>query len=286
MRSAVPLITAAPLTDLRSGVEVFVVETRLEYPAAEGASAYQEHGLTVLVLMNPDEAARRWVRTEAPRYTGARTWIEEFPGDAWAAPVVEHLLALEPAFLDIVIGLHEPTDHVVLQVSSLMEQLRTDGRHHLDTVVAVTVPAVVRPATAVPLGWVAARDMPAAEGAILLHAGLAQLSAPDLIDEVYAEGLAEVWGSAEQPACLVVSDAEQLRHVQVPQGGGPTAVFCLVSPSFAQYRTVVRDLRTAGAESPLIVAAARLTLPGRALEGCPCVIVTAGGRVDEVTKSS
>ncbi|MDG0853381.1 hypothetical protein [Roseateles puraquae] len=265
---------------------MFVVETRLAFPGADGGDTHQEHSLTVLVLSNPDETSRRRLRAEVPRYVGARTWIAEFPADDWAGRVVEHLHALEPAFLDLVIGLQEPRDQAVLQVCHLLEQLRVEGRHHLGTLVAVASPEVARPATAEQLGWVLAPQMPAAEGAMLLHAGLAQLSAPDLIEEVSAEDLAGVWGSAAQPACLISADAGQLCHLPVWSARGRVAAFCLVSAQFGLYQAMVRDLSALGAENPLIVVAARLTLPGRAIEGWPCVIVTAAGRVGDVTKPS
>lgn len=273
MRSAVPLISAAPLPELRGGVELFVVETRLAYPGADG---HQEYGLTVLVLSNPDEASRRRLRVEAPRYVGARAWIAEFQGEDWATSVAGHLHALDAAFLDLVIGLQEPIGQAALQVDSLMQQLHAKGKHHLGTSVAVVSTAIAQSTMPEQLGWVIAQRMPAAEGAILLHAGLAQLSAPDLIDEVSAEDLAKVWGSAAQPACLVVADAEQLRLLRPVQHGGRIAAFYMGSATFSQYRTIARELAGAGIENPLIVAAARLTLSGRTYEGGPCVIVTAG----------
>lgn len=276
MRNAVPLITAAALPDLRGGVELFVVETRLLYPGAGGADGHQEHGLTVLVLTNPDEAARRRIRSEAPRYVGAQTWTAVLPGDDWASAVTEHLNARDAAFLDLVIELQEPSDQATLQSNSLLRQLRANGRHHLGTVVAVTSTSFARPAMAEQLGWVVAPQLSAAEAAILLHAGLAQLSAPDLIEEITAEDLAEVWGPAAQPARLVVSDADQLRHLRQVQKDGRIAVFCLDNGTFDQYRTIARDLRAAGIESPRIVVAAGLTLSGPTHADCPCVIVTAG----------
>lgn len=283
MRSAVPLITAAPLTELRGGVELFVVETRLLYPGADGADAHHEHGLTALVLSHSDETSRRRLRAEVPRYVGARAWIVECPGDDWAARVAEHLHALEPAFLDLVIGLQDPSDQAVLQACALLEQLRAEERHHLATVVAVAPREVIGPATPVRLGWVVAPHLPAGEAAILLHEGLAQLAAPDLIEEVSAEELTEVWGSAARPARLLVSDAAQLRYLPATHEEGPTAVFCLGSVTFSQYRAMAQSLRAAGIDSPLVVAAAGLTLLGRAYAGCPCLIVTKGGspRLDD-----
>lgn len=277
MRSAVPLISAAPLPELSGGVELFVVETRLAYPGAGGADGHQEYGLTVLVLSNPDEASRRRLRAEAPRYVGARTWIAEFPGEGWAAPVAGHLHALDAAFLDLVIGLQEPIGQAALQVRSLMQQLHSKGRHHLGTSVAVVSTAIAQSTMPEQLGWVMAPRMPAAEAAILLHAGLAQLSAPDLIDEVSAEDLVEVWGSAAEPACLAVLDAEHLRLLRPLHGSGGIAAFYLASGTFEQYRGIARDLRAAGIERPRIVAAAGLTLQRPTYAGSTCVIVAAGG---------
>lgn len=277
MRSAVPLISAAPLPELRGGVELLVVETRLAYPGAGGADGHQEYGLTVLVLSNPDEASRRRLRAEAPRYVGAKVWIAEFRGEDWATPVAGHLHALDAAFLDLVIGLQEPTGQAALQVSSLMQQLHAEGRHHLGTSVAVASTAIAQTTMPEQLGWVVAPQMPAAEGAILLHAGLAQLSAPDLIDEVSAADLAEVWGSAAQPARLAALDAEHLRLLRPLQKSGGIAAFCLAGGTFEQYRGVARDLRAAGIESPRIVAAAGLTLQWPAYARCTCVIVASGG---------
>lgn len=283
-RNATPLLCALPLPELRGGVELLIVETLLAHPDPTGVGGHEnEHGLCVLLLVEPTESERQWMRSEAQRYVGARASVVHVAGDDWAASVGRVLGEFNSAFVDMVFGLPSHSAEVEQRVVALLQALKT-GHHQLCTVVAVTADPAAWPTMGKSTGFAVPNAMSVNAGAIAIHAGLAQVSAPQMIECVTAEHVRAVFGAPGRAATLQMTDALGLLNAiksvdQTEQLGSlcAAAAFFLDDLGLQGYSAAAGAMRAAGLGEPLIVAPGGLTIPS-ALNASPrCVLVVMRG---------
>lgn len=281
-RDATPRLRAQALPELQGGVELLIVESVLAHPDPNTADGYEEeHSLCVLALVAPTETERRWLRIEAQRYVGARASVVPVVGSEWAAGVAEALIAHGKALVDVVVGL---PDHGAAAIEKQVLAL-TNRLQAAPSQLCTTVAVAGEPAKWVGLtgrwGLLSAQGCSAAQGAILLHAGLAQLSAaPGLVECFTSANLEPLWGTPDRPGHLVAMDCGQLSQWATrrgPESAGTSqiAVFCLANDGLARHRAITSDLKAAGLEDHLIAVSSGLTV-GQLddAEGRLCVVVT------------
>lgn len=283
-RDAKALLNAPLLPKLNGGAEIFVVETLLAHPDPTAKEGHEEErGLCLLVLVDPDERARRRVRAEAALYVGASCSVTPLVGSSWADKCLSQLSQLESAFVDLVLALPDYSESAARQVQALLRSLRSDPHHALCTSVAAAPQPADWSDFSGALGFVEATTMSSYDCAIWLHAGLAQLSAPALFECVSNEDLSAAWGTPTSPAQLQVVNAMNTPQAgalvrELGGGQGPKGsinAFLLDRVSFADYGAFRRTLRTRGFDSPVIVAPAGLTLERLPQGDTLCVIVSA-----------
>ncbi len=282
-RDARALISATQLMQLDGGAEVFVVRTLLAHPDPASAGYEEEHSLCLLVLVSPDEWARRKMRAELAMYIGAQCLITQHPGETWAESVQHSLTQYSSAFTDVVVALPDYSNQAARQVGHLLNGLRSAGHHVLCTALAVAARPGEWSCLDDAVGFVSAQGMSPSECAIWLHAGLAQLSAPMLIECVSDHELALVWGDSSRPALLTIAHSSSLADLGADKGThathgveaalGQVAVFLLGSVRLSDYRALVRSLRGIGIHSAAIVAPAGLIVSNESAGGLTCVIV-------------
>lgn len=278
-RLAKPLLTAPSLPALEGGADLVIVETALAHPDPSNDHGYEEErGLCVLVLIDASEEWRRRARAEVALYSNARCSIVALPGQQWGDAGANLLARFEPAFMDVVVALPEYTGMVEQQVSSLFERLTLAGHHVLCTKVAVARQAGVWRGLDAYLGFAEPQSMAAMDGAIWLHAGLAQRAAPELLDCVSDLDLAALWGGSACPARLTLTSSAAIETGSETLDGGAgaratVAVFLLDRVDMSGHAAMARALRRRGFELALIVAAAGLSASRRFGGSGLCVVV-------------
>ncbi|MDI4633143.1 hypothetical protein J7U46_08805 [Pelomonas sp. V22] len=282
-RNATPLLAAPAFPDLDGGAEAFMVQTCLAHPVpGEPSAPEEERSICVAVLITPDEHARRSLRTEAARYVGGRTQVASLCGADWGRKLLMLLHEAESAFIDVVVGIPSTCSGAQSEVMATLQQLRGFGHHQVCTVFVVSTD---------PAHWrgtgecvVMPHDGDAIAGAIALHAGLAQLSAPQMIECVTTEDVDTVFRSGERLASMYLTDALGLPHaVEVLECSlnGKTnrrvAALFFDDLSLRGYSAAARTLRAAGFSEPVVVAPHGLTVAPILSPSPRCVLVVGGG---------
>lgn len=293
-RNAAARLCPEPLPPLSGGAELFIVESELEYPDPVGGTRTEcERSLCVLVLITPGEEIRRQIRAEASRYVGARCFVQTIEGRGWAVAAGHAINQRMPAFTDIVIGLPQFSEEVQEQIEQLHSLLSGGGVHRLGVWAAVADHPSGWASLTCPLGFVKAIQTPSELCAIQLHAGLAQLGAPGLVECVSADDVGAALGTPLAPALCLIADLDGwdglFDEIDLPTEQalmGPAVAFQTAELGLSGYRHAVRSMRSMGLVNLCVVASYGLTLPPLVSTRMPRLVLLIGpSDMDRQTKA-
>lgn len=203
---ATSLILEAPLPPVTGGVEVMIAEARLAFrPSYEGEPSTVENLLTVLVMIDPTDDARRSARAQAGHIAAATISFEQMPVGEDMGRWMSSLMADRPSSAaSTVINLPGYSPAVATQVTSLITSMciySTDGQA---LVVAVAeVPLDWVDCQSIVDGFVEGGDTGREVTALKVFNLLSALIAPGQATALDAEDLRQVLGPALQPSTVI-----------------------------------------------------------------------------------